>query len=84
VDLGSVIALVTGILGVAGLCFTALRFNRDDTTAIVSQQSNVLHDMAALNEDLRQTAADLRTERDGLRSEVAELREQVQQLRHER
>lgn len=75
-DLGSIIALVTGILGVAGLCFTALRFNRDDTTAVVSQQSGVLHDMATLNAELRQTNVDLRTE-------VAELREQVQRLRHE-
>ena len=75
-DLGSIIALVTGILGVAGLCFTALRLNRDDTTAVVSQQSKVLHDIATLNAELRQTNVDLRTE-------VAELREQVQRLRHE-
>ena len=36
--------------------FTALRFRRDDTTAIVSQQDTILNDFKSLNEELRITA----------------------------
>jgi len=83
VDIGGVIAAVIGLMGVAGVIFTALRFNRDDTTAIVGQQSGVLHDMASLNDEMRLTTADLRTERDELRGEVQALREQVDRLTRE-
>jgi hypothetical protein len=61
------IALAIALMGLGGLVFTALRFNRDDTSAIVSQQSTVLHDMQAINEELRH-------ERDDCRGELAELR----------
>jgi len=83
VDAGALIAIVTGILGLAGIIFTALKFNRDDTTSIVSQQSGVLKDMATLNDDLRATVSDLRSERDQLRGEVQALHEQVQRLTDE-
>ena len=83
VDAGALIAIVTGILGLAGIVFTALKFNRDDTTSIVSQQSGVLKDMATLNDDLRATVSDLRSERDQLRGEVQALHEQVQRLTDE-
>jgi hypothetical protein len=84
VDVGGIIALVTGILGVCGLVFTALRFNRDDTTAAVATQSSVLHDMAALNDELRKTTTELRTERDELRGQVRALGVEVERLRHDR
>ena len=76
-DLGAIIGLVVGILGVAGLIFTAMRFRRDDTTAVVGQQSTVLHDMASLTDELRKANQDCK-------AECAGLRETVQQLRHER
>lgn len=76
----SIIPLVIGIFGVAGLIFTALKYNRDDTTAIVSQQSTVLNDMRALNDELRQTAVSLRGERDALQAQVAHLTGQVEAL----
>lgn len=75
-ELGQAIALIVGLAGLAGVIFTALRFNRDDTTAMVTQQSTILRDMAGLNEELRKTNQELK-------SEVAALREQVQRLRHE-
>ena len=82
VDTGTLLAIITGLCGLAGLVYTALHFNRDDAKALVDQQSAVLKDMGELNTDLRATVADLRTERDALRSEVADLREQVQRLSH--
>ena len=79
-DWGSFVALAIGVFGLGGIVFTALKFNRDDTTAIVGQQSNVLKDMATLNDELRQTAKDLREERDKLRDEVINLRFEVEKL----
>ena len=52
------IALVIGIAGLGGLVFTALRWRRDDTTAIVQQQSLLVHDMEALTASLRSALAD--------------------------
>lgn len=83
-DAGALLAIVTGILGLSGLIFTALKYNRDDSTAVVAQQSAVLKDMATLNDDLRKAVDDLHGERDELRGEIAALREQVQRLSHER
>ena len=79
-NLTVIIPSVLGILGVAGLIFTALRFRRDDTTAVVTQQSQILGNMRDLNEELRHSAAGLRDERDSLRGEVAKLRGQVDDL----
>ena len=60
VDVAQLVALGIGILGVAGVIFTALRYNRDDTTAILSQQEVILGDMRSLNDELRLMIADLR------------------------
>ena len=73
-DAASWLAIVTGLLGLSGLIFTALHFRTDDTKAIVDQQSTVLHDMATLNDELRK-------ERDVLRDEVADQRAELQRLR---
>lgn len=67
------LAIVTGILGLAGLIYTALRYNRDDAKTLVDEQSSVLRDMSLLNESLKKTVDDLRHERDGLASEVDRL-----------
>jgi hypothetical protein len=53
VDAANVIAIVIGLCGLSGCVFTALRFRRDDTTSIVTQQSTVLHDMEAIAAQLR-------------------------------
>ena len=58
------------ILGLGSLIFTALKYNRDDTTALVNQQSVIVHDMQAVNEELRH-------ERDDCRGEVADLRRRL-------
>ena len=75
------VTLAIGVFGLAGVIFTALKFNRDDTTAIVSQQNTLMGDMKMLNEELRTSTETLRGERDSLRDEVARLNHQLEDLR---
>ena len=56
-----------GILGVTGLVFTALHYNRDDTTAVVTQQAQITTQMKALNDELRAEIDECRAERERLR-----------------
>jgi predicted phage gp36 major capsid-like protein len=77
------ISLSIGILGVVGLIFTALRFRRDDTTAIVQQQSVVFDDLKALNEELRTTVTMLRVERDTQKAKASHYEGQIEALRVE-
>jgi hypothetical protein len=77
------ISLVIGIVGLGGLVFTALRFRRDDTTAIVTQQSTITTEMKTLNDELRLTTDALRAERDELKERIAHLQGQVDALRIE-
>ena len=77
---GALLAIITGILGLAGLIFTALKYNRDDTSAVVNQQSQILGDMKALNDELHKALDELRSERDGLRKQVEELRSKIEDL----
>ncbi|HWI67939.1 MAG TPA: hypothetical protein VNS88_06140 [Nitrospiraceae bacterium] len=75
------VTLAIGVFGLAGVIFTALKFNRDDTTAIVSQQNTLMGDMKMLNDELRTSTEVLRGERDSLRDEVARLNHQLEDLR---
>lgn len=77
------ITLGIAIFGLAGLIFTALKYNRDDTTAIVSQQNTILGDMKIINDELRSTSDRLRTERDSLATQVELLSKQIEKLRDE-
>jgi predicted nucleic acid-binding Zn-ribbon protein len=77
------LTVAIGLIGLAGLIFTALRFRRDDTTAIVQQQSTLFDDMKTLNDELRVTTEALRDERDSLKSQVERLTGQVDALRTE-
>lgn len=79
----STLAIATGILGLAGIVFTALKFNRDDTTAVVAQQTQILANMKLLNDELRTSVEGLRQERDELRGKVDQLTGQVSALRDE-
>jgi hypothetical protein len=79
-DLPALISLAIGVFGVGGLIFTALRYRRDDTTAIVNQQNVILSDMKTLNDELRKTADDLRGQRDALQIQVEQLTAQVSEF----
>jgi uncharacterized coiled-coil DUF342 family protein len=83
IDLSTALPLVLGVCGLSGLVFAALRFRRDDTSAIVTQQSTILDDMKTLNDELRTATAALREERDQLKTQVDQLTGQVQALRVE-
>jgi hypothetical protein len=80
-ELSTILPLVIGLVGLAGVIFTALKYNRDDTTSVIGQQDTILNEMKTLNDELRTTTSELRTERDGLREQVAELTTQVEKLR---
>ena len=60
VDPGQLVALVIGLCGLAGVVFTALKYNRDDAGAIVEQQSALVGDMKVLTDELRHSEASLR------------------------
>lgn len=83
INLAEAIPLLIGVLGIAGLIFTALKYNRDDTTAVLTQQNTIVGEMKTLNDELRQTTTDLRMERDGLKEQVQDLTRQVDALRIE-
>jgi len=83
VEIAGLFALVLGVLGLGSIIFAALRYNRDDTTAIVNQQSTLLGNIKVLNDELRTTVEKLREERDGLREQVGHLTGQVEALRRE-
>lgn len=83
IQLETALPLIIGILGVAGIIFTALKYNRDDTTAVVNQQNTILGEMKVLNDELRATTSSLRTERDELKLQVGELSNQIAALRTE-
>jgi hypothetical protein len=74
IDFAQLTALAIGVFGLAGIVFTALRFRRDDTTAVVSQQAQITSEMKILSDELRASAERLRNERDACYAEVAELR----------
>jgi hypothetical protein len=71
---GQIVAIAIGLCGLAGVIFTALRFNRDDTTSIVQQQTALLGNMQALYDTEHTELAAVTSERDALRAEVARLR----------
>ena len=81
VNVPQIMALVIGLVGLAGVIFTALRFRRDDTTAVVNQQSVIVNDMKTINEELRTTAASLKVERDACKEEVNGLRGELREAR---
>ena len=76
-----ILSLALGLFGVCGIIFTALKYNRDDTTTVLNQQTTILDNMKTVNDELRMTAKDLRTERDELRVQVQDLTAQVKEMR---
>lgn len=71
------LSIVIGICGLGGLIFAALRFRRDDTTTVISQQTTILDGMKMLNDELRTTADTLRGERDLCHKELLEVKDKL-------
>lgn len=70
IDFASLLALVIGVVGLAGVVFTALRFRRDDTTAVVDQQYKITQEMKTLVDTQTLALCELRSENARLRSEL--------------
>lgn len=72
-DVSVIIPAFTAIAGVSAAIFTALRFNRDDASAVVNQQKEVLGSMKSLNDELQEALDRCRGERDEERGRRIEL-----------
>lgn len=77
----------TIIVGILGILFAALKFNREDAGKVVSQQSEILKDMKLLNEQLHidltraiEERDRIITERDSLRLRASERDARIEQL----
>ena len=80
IDLATALPLVIGIIGIAGLIFTAMSYGRNDTTQVVNQQAAITAEMKTLNDELRLTADRIRKERDACHLEVERLTGRIQEL----
>ena len=80
-EAAQLITLGIAVLGLGGLIFTALKFNRDDTTSILTQQDTIVGEMRLLNEELRTSTSSLREERDSLKLQVDRLTKEIDALR---
>ena len=76
-DLSGIVSLAIAVMGLGGVVFTALRFRRDDTTAIVAQQDTLFGELRALNDELRTTVIALRAENDRLQAQITDLRREL-------
>ena len=81
IDWATALPLIIGIIGLAGVIFTAMRFGRDDTTQVVTQQAQITAEMKTLNDELRLTTERLRKERDTCHLEVERLTGRLDELR---
>jgi hypothetical protein len=76
IDVPSLVSIAIGVAGVAGLIFTALRWRRDDTTAVLTQQNTIVSEMTALT-------AELRTQRDEEHQRNTELTGELREARRQ-
>jgi hypothetical protein len=74
VSVPEILGLTIGLVGLAGVVFTALSWRRNDTKTMVDTQASIVGEMQVLNGELRATADRLRAERDDCTTEVARLR----------
>ena len=77
------LSLAIGVCGLAGLVFAALKYRRDDSTAVSDQSANLVSSMKALNEETRLSEEKMRKERDELNGQVAYLTGQNDVLQRE-
>ena len=82
-DIAALVTLGIAVLSLGGIIVTAMKYNRDDTTAIVGQQTQILENMHTLNDELRIRSDSLKSERDELAGQITGLKDQIEQLRAE-
>lgn len=74
------LAALTAIGGLGAVLFAALRFNREDAGAVVEQQSTLIGDMRALNEELQGALTRARQDLDRIDAERTVALEAVEDL----
>lgn len=77
------VSVILGIIGLGALVFTALRFRREDTGALVEQATKLVTGMDTLTDELRAERDDARQQRDQMRTENAALHVEIAALRVE-
>ncbi len=84
-----ILPALTSAAGISAAIFTALRFNRDDASAVVNQQKEVLGSMKELNDELQEALDRARSDRVACQercreqdTEIARLLAEVRVLRH--
>lgn len=71
------LSLFVALVGSGGALFGALRYNRDEAGKVVIQQTAVLTNMQALNDELQGALERARSERDELISELQKTRQEL-------
>jgi len=80
ISTGTLVAASGVIAGVGGLVFVALKYNREDATSVIGQQSAILADMKALNDELAGTLERCQKQRDAARALVETRLEEANQV----
>ena len=78
-----ILPLVIGLVGLGTVVFAAMRWRRDDVTAAVGQQAEILQGMKTLSDESRESREAMKIERDECKEQVAKLHGQVGALRDE-
>lgn len=78
-----VLGTALGIIGLAALVFTALRFRREDTGQLVEQSTKLVSGMETITKELRAERDNAKTERDEAKRERDEARAESVALRAE-
>ena len=81
IDIAASLSVVIGIIGVVGLIYTALSWNRSDTTQVITQQSAITAEMKTLVDEQRKRVEELRQERDDCRMDRERMVGQMEELR---
>jgi len=80
INTGTLVAASGVIAGVGGLVFVALKYNREDATSVIGQQSAILADMKTLNDELAGTLERCQKQRDAARALVETRLEEANQV----
>ncbi len=79
-DIASIAPAVAVAAGFGTLIFAALRHPREEATAVVEQQSQLMTDMRGLNDELQEALDRCRREREWCRGERHRLEARCKQL----
>ena len=73
IDWVTALPLAIGIIGLAGLVFTALAWRRNDSTQVITQQAQITAEMKQLTDELRTQRDECRSDRQSLQTQIEKL-----------